>query len=125
MVAAVLAVIADVALTGLLHFDGLADAGDGGEVEPGGAVSSDADVDAWIRRAAETIYHPVGTCRMGSDPEAVVDLQLRVRGVRNLWLVSTAVLPSAGTANPTFTMLCLAEDLLRRLTDAAGGDHDR
>ena len=70
-------------------------------------------------------YHPVGTCRMGSDPEAVVDLQLRVRGVRNLWLVSTAVLPSAGTANPTFTMLCLAEDLLRRLTDPAGGDHDR
>lgn len=63
-------------------------------------------------------YHPVGVCRMGPDAGAVVDLELRVRGLANLSLASTAVLPSAGTANPTFTMLCLAEELAERL--AAG-----
>lgn len=61
-------------------------------------------------------YHPVGTCRMGSDPEAVVDHDLKVWGVDNLWVVSTAVLPSAGTANPTFSILCLAEALCDHLT---------
>jgi choline dehydrogenase-like flavoprotein len=61
-------------------------------------------------------YHPVGTCRMGNDKEAVVDTRLKVLGTENLWLVSTGVLPSAGTANPTFTVLCLAEMLLDRLS---------
>jgi choline dehydrogenase-like flavoprotein len=61
-------------------------------------------------------YHPVGTCRMGTDPEAVVDLDLKVYGLSNLWVVSTGVLPSAGTANPTFTMLCLAERLVGHMS---------
>jgi choline dehydrogenase-like flavoprotein len=75
------------------------------------------------RRSLETkglkphdAYHPVGTCRMGTDPEAVVEHDLRVAGTSNLWVASTAVLPSAGTANPTFTLLCLAHDLGHRLS---------
>jgi len=60
-------------------------------------------------------YHPVGTCRMGNRGEAVVDTNLKVWGIENLWAVSTAVLPSAGTANPTFTMLCLAQHLVSHL----------
>lgn len=60
-------------------------------------------------------YHPVGTCRMGSDKEAVVDLGLRVRGTQNLYLLSTGLLPSAGTANPTFSMLCLGDMLADQL----------
>ena len=56
-------------------------------------------------------YHPVGTCRMGEGVESVVDLNLKVWGVRNLWVASTGVLPSAGTANPTFTLLCLTHKL--------------
>jgi choline dehydrogenase-like flavoprotein len=56
-------------------------------------------------------YHPVGTCMMGEHGDAVVDTALRVRGAKNLWSISTGVLPSAGAANPTFTMLCLAERL--------------
>jgi choline dehydrogenase-like flavoprotein len=64
---------------------------------------------------AHDVYHPVGTCRMGEDPGAVVDRQLRVRGTANLSVVTTAVFPSAGTANPTFSMLCLATDLAERL----------
>jgi choline dehydrogenase-like flavoprotein len=62
-------------------------------------------------------YHPVGTCRMGEDSEAVTDPDLKVHGVSNLWVVSTGVLPTAGTANPTFTMLCLADALHDRLTN--------
>jgi choline dehydrogenase-like flavoprotein len=61
-------------------------------------------------------YHPVATCRMGEDAEAVVDHALKVWGVENLWVVSTGVLPSAGTANPTFTMLCLAQGLVDHLS---------
>jgi glycine/D-amino acid oxidase-like deaminating enzyme len=57
-------------------------------------------------------YHPVGTLRMGSDDGAVVGLDLGVRGVIGLSVVSTSVLPSAGTANPTFSMLCLAEEFV-------------
>jgi choline dehydrogenase-like flavoprotein len=53
-------------------------------------------------------YHPVGTCRMGLD-DGVVDGNLRLRGLSNVWIASTAVLPSAGSANPTFTALCLAD----------------
>jgi len=66
-------------------------------------------------------YHPVGACRMGTDKAAVADLDLRVRGTRNLYVLSTAVFPSAGTANPTFSMLCLGDMLADRLAknDAA------
>ncbi len=60
-------------------------------------------------------YHPVGTCRLGVDKGAVVDAHLRVQGTENLWVLSTGVLPSAGTANPTFTMLCLGDELADRL----------
>lgn len=62
-------------------------------------------------------YHPVGTCRMGLDKEATVDFELRVKGTRNLFVLSTAVLPSAGTANPTFTMLCLGDKLADALAN--------
>ena len=60
-------------------------------------------------------YHPVGVCRMGDDRESVVDLGLGVRGLANASVLSTAVLPTAGTANPTFTMLCLAEEMIDSL----------
>jgi len=62
-------------------------------------------------------YHPVGTCRLGVDDQAVVEPSLRLRGTANVWIASTAVLPSAGSANPTFSMLCLVEDALPRLAD--------
>lgn len=62
-------------------------------------------------------YHPVGTCRMGTDKEATVDLDLRVRGTENLYVLSTGVFPSAGTANPTFSMLCLGDMLAGKLAN--------
>lgn len=60
-------------------------------------------------------YHPVGTCRMGSGGEATVDLDLRVKGTANLYALSTGVFPSAGTANPTFSMLCLGDLLAEQM----------
>ena len=63
-------------------------------------------------------YHPVGTCRMGKKNGSVVDKNLRVYGLNNLWIVSTAVLPTAGSANPTFTTLCLAENLVNSIPKA-------
>src|SRR3546814_14760226 len=58
------------------------------ELKPGAAVQSDAELLAWVRQNAETAYHPVGSCRMGSDAEAVVDPQLRVRGVQRLRVIA-------------------------------------
>lgn len=62
-------------------------------------------------------YHPVGTCRMGSGSEATVDLNLIVKGTANLYVLSTGVFPSAGTANPTFSMLCLGDLLAEQLAN--------
>lgn len=56
-------------------------------------------------------YHPVGTCRLGNDAKAVVGFDLKVAGTENLYVLSTAMFPSAGSANPTFTLLCFAEML--------------
>jgi choline dehydrogenase len=60
----------------------------------------------------------VGTCRLGLDDDSVVDPSLKVRGLDNVWIASTAVLPSAGSANPTFSMLCLAEHAAKAIAEA-------
>jgi len=56
-------------------------------------------------------YHPVGTCKIGNKNEGVVNTNLVVHGYKNLFLISTGIFPSAGTANPTFSLLCYAEFL--------------
>ncbi|WP_205695989.1 GMC family oxidoreductase [Conexibacter sp. SYSU D00693] len=75
-----------------------------------------ADVEAHVRQTLQTIYHPVGTCRMGSDPTAVVDAQLRVRGVEGLRVVDASVLPDTPRGNTNAPVIALAEraaDLIR------------
>ncbi len=86
-----------------------------GELFPGDAVRSDAEIEAFCRAKAETIYHPVGTCRMGSDADAVVDPELRVRGVEGLRVVDASVMPSliGGNTNaPTIMIAERAADLI-------------
>lgn len=63
-------------------------------------------------------YHPVGTCRMGMDAEACVNLDLRVKGTQNLFVLSTGIFPSSGSANPTFSMLCFGELLAQNLAQS-------
>ena len=81
------------------------------ELFPGHAVSTDAEIDAWIKETAETIYHPVGTCRMGAvgDPMAVVDAELRVQGLKNLRVVDASVMPSLVGGNTNAPTIMIAE----------------
>ncbi|MEU6567994.1 GMC family oxidoreductase [Streptomyces parvulus] len=81
------------------------------EVAPGPDVTSDADLSEYGRRAAHTVYHPAGTCRMGAedDPLAVVDPQLRLRGHDGLRIVDASVFPTMPTINPMVTVLLAAE----------------
>jgi choline dehydrogenase-like flavoprotein len=88
----------------------------GEEIFPGADVRDDAAVEAFIRRKAETIYHPIGTCRMGHADHAVVDPELRVHGVEGLRVVDASVipeLPSGNTNAPTIMLAELASDLMR------------
>jgi choline dehydrogenase-like flavoprotein len=85
------------------------------EAFPGNLCLS-VDDHSWSEGKLEDTYHPVGTCRLGDDAMAVVSNDLNVCGFSNLFILSTAVFPSAGTANPTFSLLCFGEDLARRIT---------
>jgi choline dehydrogenase len=77
------------------------------ELDPGPKVQSDEDIRAWIRANAETIYHPVGTCKMGRDDLAVVDPELRVRGLRGLRVADASIMPTliGGNTNAPTTMI--------------------
>lgn len=81
----------------------------GDNIFPGKLVGSDGDLSEFIRRKAETVYHPVGTCRMGADAASVVDPQLRVRGVEGLRVVDAAVMPEVPTGNTNAPTLMIAE----------------
>lgn len=81
----------------------------GDEVFPGARCTSDADLAAAIRAKAESIYHPVGTCRMGSDEDAVVDAALRVCGIQGLRVVDASVMPQLIGGNTNATTIMIAE----------------
>ena len=80
-----------------------------GGVERSAAVRSDADIEAFIRQHADTIYHPVGSCRMGRGPLDVVDERLRVRGVERLRVVDASVMPLITSANTNAASLMIGE----------------
>jgi choline dehydrogenase len=87
-----------------------------GEIAPGPAVQSDAQIDAFVRENLESTYHPCGTCRMGEDELAVVDSELRVRGLEGLRVIDSSVFPTEPNGNlnaPTIMLAERASDLLR------------
>ncbi|MDE2911664.1 MAG: choline dehydrogenase [Paracoccaceae bacterium] len=76
----------------------------GRELHPGAELSTDEDLASWLKSAAMTTFHPVGTCKMGTDPMAVVDGRLRVRGLKGLRIADASVMPvitSGNTHAPT------------------------
>ena len=88
----------------------------------GPASQSDEDILDHVRARVQTLYHPVGTCRMGDDPGAVVDRQLRVRGVEGLRVVDASVMPTVPRGNTNAPVIALAEraaDLIRGRTPLA------
>ncbi|MBL8547372.1 MAG: choline dehydrogenase [Hyphomonadaceae bacterium] len=88
----------------------------GAEFAPGEHIRTDSEIDAWIRRNGETIYHPVGTVRMGADAKAPLDEQLRVRGVDGLRVIDASVMPTLIGGNTNAPTIMIAEkisDLLR------------
>jgi choline dehydrogenase-like flavoprotein len=80
------------------------------EVQPGKAVQSNDDIIAFIRENAETIYHPVGTCRMGADEGSVVDPELRVRGIGGLRVADASIMPSLVAGNTNAPTMAIAEN---------------
>lgn len=81
----------------------------GEELGPGSAVQDDAAIDAYIRASAESDYHSVGTARMGGDPLAVVDAELRVRGIAGLRVVDASVMPHLPGGNTAIPVAMIAE----------------
>jgi choline dehydrogenase len=83
----------------------------GREIQPGEDVTSDEAIDAFVRDHVESAYHPSCTCKIGSDddPMAVVDAELRVRGVEGLRVVDSSVMPSVTTGNLNAPTIMIGE----------------
>ncbi|MCP4008055.1 MAG: choline dehydrogenase, partial [Proteobacteria bacterium] len=84
---------------------------DNGEIQPGESITSDEEIDAWVRQNVESAYHPSCTCKMGADDDAmaVLDNQCRVRGIQSLRVVDSSIFPSITNGNLNAPTLMVAE----------------
>ena len=80
-----------------------------GEHQPGAGVESDEALLDWVRNTATTIYHPTGTCKMGPDPQAVVDARLRVRGIQGLRVADCSIMPEIVSGNTNAPAIMIGE----------------
>jgi choline dehydrogenase len=79
------------------------------EITPGPAIADEDELAAYVRAQGTTIYHIVGTCKMGEDPMAVVDSQLKVRGLSGLRVIDASIMPAVTTANTNAPTIMIAE----------------
>ena len=83
----------------------------GEPISPATALRSDDEIDAWVRANGNTVFHPVGSCKMGADddPTAVLDAELKVRGVRGLRVADASVMPVTNSGNTQAPTVMIAE----------------
>lgn len=79
------------------------------ELAPGAPVVADEEILDWVKRVAETTYHPVGTCKMGADPMAVVDARLRVHGIAGLRVADASIMPTLTSGNTNAPSIMIGE----------------
>lgn len=89
----------------------------GDEIQPGAQKTSDAELDAFVRARVESAYHPVGTCRMGTDAKSVVDVNAKVLGVEGLRVIDASIMPDIVSGNTNAPTIMIAE----KLADAIKG----
>jgi choline dehydrogenase-like flavoprotein len=93
----------------------------GREMASSASARSDAEIEAFIRQYADTIYHPVGSCRMGSGPLDVLDAELRVHGLQGLRVVDASMMPSIVSGNTNAPVIAVAEKAADLIKAAARG----
>jgi choline dehydrogenase len=81
----------------------------GEEIAPGAQYQTDDEIIEWVRKNAETTYHPVGTCKMGGDPMAVVDNELRVHGIDGLRVADASIMPTLTSGNTNAPCIMIGE----------------
>jgi len=81
----------------------------GEEIAPGAHLQKDDDLLDWVRKNAETTYRPVGTCKMGADPLAVVDAELRVHGIQGLRIADASIMPTLTSGNTNAPTIMIGE----------------
>jgi choline dehydrogenase len=81
----------------------------GEEYAPGAKAQSDADLDEYIKNNCNSVYHPVGTCKMGTDPMAVVNDRLQVHGVEKLRVVDASIMPTLTSGNTNAPTIMIGE----------------
>jgi choline dehydrogenase len=93
----------------------------GEEIAPGAHLTTDDEILDWVRNNAETTYHPVGTCKMGADPRAVVDHELKVHGLSGLRVADASIMPTLTSGNTNAPCIMIGEKCAEMVLATAAG----
>ena len=91
------------------------------ELAPGASRETDDEILDWVKAAAETTYHPVGTCKMGQDAMAVTDERLRVRGIEGLRIADASIMPTLTSGNTNAPAIMIGEKAAAMVMEDAAG----